>query len=357
MINVKHKPTLRNPCATFLFNTVVTLLVFFGFQSPSVFAQDPNVSLHLETARQLSDSAVRSQNEVRDSIDNYPILLLEGDSWFDLPWPHTDVADRLKNLNYAVVSLATHGDTLENMAFNGQLQELVAQFRNLIRQERFPTAILLSSGGNDIVGHSLKVILNHSSSSASKTTSNGNIEEVPWQTIILDRTLERFQSNTVDFLAAISILCQTLSAEEAFRQQEMQCNNIPIIIHGYAYPLASGQGFRYFWIFNEAGPWIEPSFTIKGYDRRRADSMMHRFVDEYNDKLSNAVELLGNMDEIENPICYINLRDVVKQHQWADELHPNSSAMDGIAKSFHNLIINWRNRCNDDMRDQSWCVC
>ena len=108
--------------------------------------------------------AIEEEKRNYKSIKEYSnnVLIVEGDSWFNLP-SYPDVTKELERMRYAVMSEASPGDTLEEMAFDGQLAEIAAQFRRLSDiTKKPPKAILLSAGGNDIVGPNFEFLLNHS---------------------------------------------------------------------------------------------------------------------------------------------------------------------------------------------------
>ena len=77
------------------------------------------------------------------------VVVAEGDSWFDYPWH--EVLRMLEDQHgYDVESVAHRGDTVESMAYTGQLEEFARVIEKLLRQNTIPNVILLSGGGNDI---------------------------------------------------------------------------------------------------------------------------------------------------------------------------------------------------------------
>ena len=296
-----------------------------------------DIKLHVETAKTLASRAIENEGRKHDRIGNRDIkvLILEGDSWFDLPF-NRDISDALEDLNYSVLSNASYGDTLENMAFNGQLEQVAAHFRFLALRKRTPNAILLSMGGNDIIGPNLALFLNHRNSSLGT--------ERLFSQNILTGTFDRFQSYVTDYIAAIAVLCRKFYDKDEIREllnsgndKDSHCKSIPIIIHGYDYPVPSGAGFKVLWYLTIAGPWLEPSFDTKRYNDQDATAIIHDLVNLYNNTLSNAVDRLAGAMGIINPICYLELMGTVKE-RWSDELHPDADAMTEIAKKFSDRI-------------------
>ena len=255
-------------------------------------------------------------------------MILEGDSWFDLPG--TDVSDKFEELGYVVLSGAAHGDTLENMAFNEQLTQVVNQFRTLLLYNRVPSAILLSVGGNDILGPNLALMLNHGKSSIAR--------EAPIMDNILYGAYSRFGSYIIDYIAAISIMCQRFY--QKIDGKNGSCRNIPIIVHGYDYPISTGKGFKILWYLTVAGPWLEPTFNMKNFSPQEAQNTITKIVNYHNEVLRSAVEELHRAEdsEIENPVCYLSLLNTIGKERWADELHPNEAAMEDVAQQFADEI-------------------
>lgn len=291
-------------------------------------AQDNvNIDDHVSGAKKLSMEAIAHEKKIHDRIQERDVLILEGDSWFSLPY-HSDISEGLEELGYAVMSGANPGDTLENMAFGGQLSDMVAQFRRLFEYDKMPKAILLSVGGNDIVGPNLEFLLNHSRSTAFGQNGAGR-----WQDDILDSSLKRIQSHLIDYIVAISQMCDTLYSNE-FEQVGADCGRIPIVIHGYDYPIPSGEGYKFLWFFNVKGPWLRPSFQKKMHDDDdtwNPRAILKRFIDRHNENLKSTVDALNDGD-LANPVCYLNLRGNVQS--WSDELHPDEAEMGEIATKF-----------------------
>ena len=307
----------------------VALVCFGDNNMDKVHAQDSSVddtwyseddiALIQTTAQRMSSGAVTVEKQKQGKREKHPILIVEGDSWFDLPWSHTDVSDVLEDREYAVMSKAKRGDTLEDMAFGNQLAEIASLFLEIRdRYKKTPRAILLSMGGNDILGPNLAFVLNHRSSSIGAQT--------PWMKNILHGALQRFRLYVIDYITAVSLTCKAY-------HDDGPCMEIPIIIHGYDYPMPSGKGFKFLW-FTVKGPWLKPSFDMKGYSALEAQKTIQHFVNEYNLALESAVTSVKNMNLIPNPVCYLKLLKTVGENQWADELHPNTEGMSAIADKF-----------------------
>lgn len=89
--------------------------------------------------------AGREQRFQRRLEDGYagPIVVAEGDSWFQYPIFLNDVIDYLSR-DYAVLCLSAAGDTLSNMVRQDEYLKAIVQNR--------ADFFLISGGGNDLVG-------------------------------------------------------------------------------------------------------------------------------------------------------------------------------------------------------------
>ena len=280
------------------------LCLVWSFTHTAIAQDDVNFEPHIMTARGLAELEVTEEVRRHKKIREYRVVILEGNSWFDLPSPHADLAQAIEDLDYGVMSVAERGDTLENMAFNGQLVQIAIQFRTLAHYNKRPVAILLSGGGNEIVGPNLQFILNHHKSTMG---SSDQQRESRWSESILNGALVRYQSYMFDYIAAVSFLCETLAQDEELKLSKIDCNNIPIVIHGYDYPLSSGKGFKYLWLFRLEGPWLEPSFDAKAYSQQSANNILRELVNAFNESLLEAVKVLNESNAILNPVSYLDL--------------------------------------------------
>jgi lysophospholipase L1-like esterase len=241
------------------------------------------------------------------------VLIAEGDSWFDYPW--TDILRLLEDEHgFDVESVAHAGDRVEQMAYSGgQLEEFSRQLEKLIRTGRIPKAILLSGGGNDIAGPEFGILLNHASSAIA-----GLNEQVV--TGVID---ERLRMAYITILAAVTQVCRN------WLQQPL-----PILIHGYDYPIPDGRGFRGGWTFLP-GPWLEPGFRDKGFDKlEERKALAKKLIDRFNKMLSELVALPQF-----SHVTYVNLRKTLSsaadyKQSWDNELHPTPKGFKLVTDRF-----------------------
>ncbi len=242
-------------------------------------------------------------------------LVAEGDSWFDyFPAGVDIIASLRKFFGYRIYKVAEAGDTLENMAWGTEynkrtwrrdrppLEETVEEVRRLQ-----PRAVLLSGGGNDIAGPELGTMLNHAS---------------------LGRPY--FRDNALQYL----VHDYFQAAYEHMLQQIWQVDpQVPVLVHGYGYAVPNGVpvirvlGLRFI------GPWLRPAMTAKGWtnigDRR---AIIRDLIDAMNSMLERlAASHAGR-------VTYLDLRPVIKESDWENELHLRNSAYRRIAGVYDGVI-------------------
>lgn len=248
------------------------------------------------------ERAILSVDRVREvaGAGSSGVLIAEGDSWFDYPW--VDVIEILEDrYGYDVESVAHKGDTVEDMAYSGgQLEELTRRLEKLLRRNTIPRAILLSGGGNDVAGPEFRMLLNHADSPISGLN----------QSVVSGVIDERIRVAYATIISAVTRICE-----------EKIGHAVPIIVHGYDFPVPDGRGFLGGW-WLLPGPWLEPGFRVKGYDSmtRRKD-LARDLIDRFN-------EMLLTLPNDFKHVKYVNLRgtlstgDAEYQQWWDNELHP-----------------------------------
>jgi hypothetical protein len=246
------------------------------------------------------------------------LLIAEGDSWFD--YPLSDVLQELeRNFDFDVESAAHMGDTLESMAYGAsQHTDLVRIFERLERDARLPRAILLSGGGNDIAGEVFGFLLNHVQSGLA-----------PLNDRIIDGVVEqRLRFAMVSLIAAVTTIAEAHLGL-----------TIPVIVHGYDYPVPDGRGFLGgFWLL--PGPWLKPGFDEKGHAvLKDTTQVMVQIIDRYNAMLASLPSYPGLRH-----VRYLDLRRTLSndpryyKNSWGNELHPTKPGFGRVADKFQAVI-------------------
>jgi lysophospholipase L1-like esterase len=246
------------------------------------------------------------------------VLIAEGDSWFD--YPFNDVLRFLEDDHgYDIETVAHRGDRVEDMAYSGgQFEEFARRLEKLLREGRVPDAILISGGGNDIAGDEFVTILNHSASGL--PALNQDVVRG-----VIDIRLRNAYAYLIGGLTEIG--------------RRYLNRPIPILMHGYDYPVPDGRGVLGGW-GALPGPWLQPGFHRKGHaDQRRNTQVMETLMDAFNvmlDQVSRAPEF--------QHVQYLDLRatlanDRTYRTDWANELHPKGRGFAALAAKFERAIV------------------
>lgn len=245
------------------------------------------------------------------------VIIAEGDSWFD--YPLHDILQLLEDHHgYEVESVAHKGDRVEEMAYGlGQLEEFTRRVEKLLRRNIVPRAILLSGGGNDIAGAELSMLINHAQSPIAGINQK-----------VLDGVIgDRIRIAYITILSALTRLCEQRLGRP-----------IPVLIHGYDYPVPDGRGFLGGWWFFP-GPWLEPGFREKGFDDIKTRIALAKdLIDQFNKMLESVAKLPAFKH-----VHYIDLRKTLSgdknyKRDWANELHPTARGFQLITDRFANVL-------------------
>jgi hypothetical protein len=245
------------------------------------------------------------------------LLVAEGDSWFNYPW--TDILRLLEDEHgYDVESAAHFGDTVEEMAYSGgQLERFSRLIEKQLRRGRVPKAILLSGGGNDLAGTEFGMLLDHARSAAA-----GLNEQVA--SGIID---QRGRLAYITILSAVTEICR-----------EWIERPLPILVHGYDYPVPDGRGFLGGWALLP-GPWLEPGFRVKGFARMQVRKAIVRdLVDRFNTMLQGVAAL----PEFSH-VTYVDLRKTLStgrnyKQDWENEMHPTVNGFRLVTDRFVEVL-------------------
>jgi lysophospholipase L1-like esterase len=245
------------------------------------------------------------------------ILVAEGDSWFD--YPLNDVLSMLEDDHaFEVEAVAHKGDTVEDMAYGiGQFDGFVRLLEKILRRGDVPEAILLSGGGNDIAGGEFAVLINHFLSGLPSVNDD-----------VVRGVVDVRLRNAYTFLIAGL-------TEIARRYLD---RSIPIVLHGYDYPVPDGRGFLGGWGFLP-GPWLQPGLLQKGHmDLSGNKEILRTLIDAFNAML-RSVSTLPQFDHV----TYVDLRGTLSQgsrykDDWANELHPTKAGFRAVAAKIARVI-------------------
>lgn len=240
-------------------------------------------------------------------------LAAVGDSWFD--YPLHDVLKLLEDHHgYNVESTAHKGDPIEKMAYTGgQFEDFARKLEKIKARGVVPKAVLVSGGGDDVAGTEFGMLLNNAFSPIAG-----------WDSEVMDGVLnQRTLTAYTQLLMSITGLCQGTFGV-----------TVPILMHGYDYPVPDGRGFLRGWPF--PGPWLDPGFREKNFeDLTQRIAMMPTLMDQFNEVVKSLP-----MQAAFAHVRYIDLRGTLSnrledyQEWWANELHPTEKGFEAVTERF-----------------------
>ncbi len=235
----------------------------------------------------------RKFKRAKQRMPDKPILVAEGDSWFLYPFLVKDIIDHLMD-HFPVRSLAAAGDTLENYKKEGQLLKEVVEIQ--------PKYVLISGGGNDIIGPDIKKIL----------TENASPNQIP--TYYLNDT---YTSQMAKLKALYEYFIGELKKHKSVQQ---------VFLHGYDY-IRTDHSKK----FTEDG-WVNKYMLEKGIHQASDREKVIRFlIDGFN-------QLLADLSQDDPFVTYLDLRTQVTKDQWFDEIHPNDEGFKALGDTFLSAI-------------------
>ncbi|MGX4643865.1 trypsin-like serine peptidase [Massilia sp. SYSU DXS3249] len=240
--------------------------------------------------------------------DRRPVLVSEGDSWFQFPVLLADVIDNLQD-DFNVWSVDAAGDTLQNMVHD-HAEYLAALRRNAGKARAF----LFSGGGNDIIGEDAR--------------------GVP----VIGQILRRFEEGR-----PAEWYLDTPAVEEKFRFVEeclrrvfgnvaREFPGLPVLCHGYDYAIpggAPGDTRRPGWA--AVDKWLgKPMREMLGIqDHALQREIVRVLIDRFN-LLQQRLCGGGDPAAAFPNAWHVDLRRRV-EGRWADELHPTDDGFGAVA--------------------------
>lgn len=230
-----------------------------------------------------------------------PVIVAEGDSWFCYPTVVQDAPDDTiaqLGLRYPVYTEARPGDVASNM------RSLMITPGGLLARIDYnqPDLLLLSAGGNDLLG-------------------DGLLDQ-----FLPSGSLHRPE----DYLAGEAFRSQVagvvLDIEKIVRASLARLPSLKVILHGYAYPVPTGRG-----------PWLQAPLLRLKIPKKHWRPILNLMVDAFHhelDGLANRVNaMLGTTQ-----VYHVDLRDAVPDNLWRDELHPNTEGFGLVVTRFREAI-------------------
>lgn len=283
---------------------------------------------NLENALSIGNGTERAARKLaflKDRIlsPSKPVIVSEGDSWFQFPIIIKEVIDHLNN-DYAILSLGAAGDTAANMVHGDLAPKKSEYLENLRSQSEHVKAFLFSALGNDIIGE----------------------DPISGKSALFD-LLNEYNGDDGDVLGHINeaVFANRLSdLTKAYQKvisdvrNEPGLETLPILVHAYDYV------FPYPWGANDPrkplhakkNEWLGepldardfPVSTQSQLDLRR--NIIRELIDRTYTMLNG---LAGNSTDTN--IWVVDCRESMPSvNDWIDEIHGTSDGFKKVAALF-----------------------
>jgi N-acetylmuramoyl-L-alanine amidase len=245
-----------------------------------------NLAIELANSLDRAKRQAKYQLKIAAGYDG-PIIVSEGDSWFQYPLFLEDIIDNVMD-EYAVFSLGGGGHLLSDMVAADEYTPAIDQ--------QNADFFLLSGGGNDMVG-------------------GGRLVEFvrPYQ----DGMSPRDVINEPAFAGFRQTLSSMYSRVVTGLTQRFL--NLTILFHGYDYALP-----------RRDGQWLGVPLASRGVPKDLWAPVIAILIDEFNQELQS---LEGRFP---GRVFHIDCRTQVGGHlnSWADELHPKNAGFRRVSVRF-----------------------
>lgn len=272
----------------------------------------------LESALEFGNTTSRWRRRLRfnwrqSTGADLPVIVSEGDSWFQFPFIINDIIDHLDD-DYLIWSCGAAGDSANDIVQEKDYLE------GLIEQQDTVSAFLLSAAGNDVLGqdhngNSMLLRLLHRKTS-SRTAASQLVNQSALKT-----TLAKLEDQYRRILSTI--------------REDQRFETLPILIHGYdyarPYPNGPRDPRRPFWA--DRDEWLgQPMSEKEIEDPKLRKDIIVILIDELHDMLSRlAAE--------DTHLHLVDLRgEATATRDWADEIHPTSKTFGQLAQKFDHVL-------------------
>jgi hypothetical protein len=249
--------------------------------------------------------------------DPRPVLVAEGDSWFQFPVFIRDTIDHLTR-HFLVCCMSAAGDTARNMVFSHMRQGATEYMIELDRHQDRVRAFLFSAAGNDIIGEDeaagdrtpvLRKILNNPGTGSRKPADYINQGEV-------DSRLNFLQGAYEKVIAEI--------------RERPRFARLPVLIHGYdvPYPWPWGERDRRNPRWAKKDQWLGGAFEPNGIEGPLRRDILSNLIDQL-------YAMLERVAQNDPDVHVIDCRGSLPHpSDWADEIHGTSNGFGFVADRF-----------------------
>jgi hypothetical protein len=246
------------------------------------------------------------------------VIFAEGDSWFDYPvLPSNggmgfnyDLLWQLHELGEWLVPLSKAGDCLADYVGNVQMEYNKKILGDLHRTGVPIKGVIVSGGGNDLVGPTLQKILKAVPGGSS---ADDFINKPEWDA--------KFAQVEVDYGKFIQFCTKEIDP------------NVRILGHTYDYVFPNGKAYKAAGIIDAKGPWIQNYLLELKIPVPFHRPIVIKLIDEFAGRLKKVkATYSGNFD-------FCDFRGMLpSENQWVNELHPTAEGFEILGNVFYGKI-------------------
>lgn len=205
-------------------------------------------------------------------------LLAEGDSWFSLGGWTGNLLMALDDAHTLIVNCAGPGDEMSRMG-GDVFAELLAPTDGMPEWD----AILLSGGGNDLLGRCAEFVVPDPAA--------------PIDDAALTRVLDAIERHLRRFMRIV----------------QAGQPGVPVVCHTYDLPPVSRR-----WWWWHLGPWVAPVFNAAGIARESWNGLAAMLINDLCDRIRRVAEDAPALHVVDT-LGLLNPR-----RHWRNEIHPNA---------------------------------
>lgn len=281
----------------------------------------------LESALKIGNGAARlyRYSAFHNSLSNHPdrpVIVSEGDSWFQFPFLIKETIDHLLN-RYSILSLGAAGDTLDNIVHSPQRRKGFEFLTQLLKHKTRVQAFMFSAAGNDVIG-------NDPNSGEPMVTG----------------LICQFNGNTSDIKGHINrpaVKARLSKLDDGYRKMVdlvhgvPELADLPILIHGYDVPYAfpahpnDARDPKH----ADKDQWLGRAFSAKGImDANLRRAILKVLIDDLYAMLERVAKDVGggNVHVVDCRGSLPNLED------WIDEIHGTSIGFSSVSRRFDKVL-------------------
>ena len=211
-----------------------------------------------------------------------------------------------RRLGVPILNLAKAGDEVRYMLGVEQYKLLVEHLSNGCPAGGAWDVFLFSGGGNDIVGNPMALWVKG------------------WNSLLSPEE----HLNTPRFASALSLV--RAGYEDLISLRDRLSPTTCLVFHAYDFAIPDGRGV----CLNAVGPWLKPTFDLRGFPSREAASVLVKAM------LTEFAKVLQTLADHHSMVRFINGQGLLPAttSSWHNELHPSSDGFDRHADNFRAVL-------------------